>query len=67
MECLFQIGRMINLLLKCTAIWNVYFRLVEQEYAGTAGMIMAFFLVLGIGTGVNFSLALGMIFTEPKV
>lgn len=42
-------------------------KLVEQEYAGTAGMIMAFFLVLGIGTGVNFSLALGMILTEPKV
>jgi arginine utilization protein RocB len=41
--------------------------LVEQEYAGTAGMIMAFFLVLGIGTGVNFSLILGIIFTDPKV
>lgn len=38
-------------------------KLVEQQYAGTAGMIMAFFLVLGIGTGVNFSLVLGIIFS----
>lgn len=41
-------------------------KLVEQQYAGTAGMIMAFFLVLGIGTGVNFSLLLGTVFTNPK-
>ncbi|KAJ8317228.1 hypothetical protein KUTeg_005132 [Tegillarca granosa] len=34
-------------------------KLVEPEMAGTAGMIMAFCLVLGIGTGVNFSLAVG--------
>lgn len=40
-------------------------KLVDQQYAGTAGMIMAFFLVLGIGTGVNFSLVLGLLTTRP--
>lgn len=36
---------------------------VEPEMAGRAGMMMAFFLVLGITTGVNFSLVLQKIVT----
>lgn len=36
---------------------------VEPEMAGRAGMMMAFFLVLGITTGVNFSLILQKIVT----
>ena len=42
-------------------IYNVLFyvyREVEPEVAGRAGMMMAFFLVLGITAGVNFSLVL---------
>ena len=39
------------------------FRQVEPEMAGRAGMMMAFFLVLGITTGVNFSLILQKIVT----
>lgn len=39
-------------------------RLVEPEVAGIAGMIMAFCLVMGITTGVNFSLAVASMATK---
>ncbi|XP_048746098.2 equilibrative nucleoside transporter 1-like [Ostrea edulis] len=39
-------------------------KLVEPEVAGIAGMIMAFCLVMGITTGVNFSLAVASLATQ---
>lgn len=39
-------------------------KLVEPEVAGIAGMIMAFCLVMGITTGVNFSLAVASMATK---
>jgi len=39
------------------------YREVEPAMAGRAGMMMAFFLVLGITCGVNFSLIFGRIAT----
>ncbi|ESO95122.1 hypothetical protein LOTGIDRAFT_117641 [Lottia gigantea] len=42
-------------------------KLVAPEYAGTAGMMMALFLVLGISCGVNFSIVLTMIVEKIQI
>ena len=43
-------------------VWLLsYFSLVEKRWAGTAAMISALFLVMGVVSGVNFSLSIGKI------
>ncbi|KAK6178606.1 hypothetical protein SNE40_013357 [Patella caerulea] len=40
---------------------------VSPEYAGTAGMMMALFLVFGIASGVNFSIVLTIIVEKIQI